>query len=206
MQIIQGCGGFLLSLIGPLLFWGQAVPATMVDPPRQEMQTVAPNVPVGPYLMNITGKTFADDMFLDVALIAKGQIVPDGTTVTFDAVPTKGGDADVVGSVPIHLEAITKTGHAKLVPPIAVAGDWNVTMTVAGPAGNGTAAVVKMGVDPHSPPASLIYRLSQLAIPVIVLVLLLGFFRLRHIDLERRPINRTQSHDGFAVGHGTAAR
>jgi len=201
MQIIQACGGFLLSLIVPLLFWGQAVPATIVDPPRQEMQTVAPNVPVGPYLMNITGKTFVNDVFLDVALTAKGQAVPDGTTVTFDAVPTKGGDATLVGAPP-HVTAVTKAGHAKLVPLIAAGGDWAVTITVAGPAGNGTAAVAKMGVDTHSPPASLAYRLSQLAIPIVTVILLLAFFRVRHIDLERRPINRTQTHEGLAAGQG----
>jgi len=206
MQIIQGCGGLLLSLIIPVLFWAQAMPTAVVDPPRQQMQTVAPNVRVGPYLMNVTGKTFVNDVFLDVALTAKGQAVADGTTVTFDAVPTKDGDADVAGSTPVHFTVATQAGHAKLVPPITVGGDWDVTLMVAGPAGNGTAAVVKMGVDTHSPPASLTYRLVSLAIPLATVILLLAFFRLRHVDLEQRPISRDQTREGLASGQGAGAR
>src|SRR5260221_7888532 len=97
MQIMQTCCGFLLSLIAPLLVWGQATPAPIVDPPRQQMQTVAPNVLVGSYLMNVTGKTFVNDTFLDVALSAKGTSVPDGTTVTFDAVPPKSDQGTTLG-------------------------------------------------------------------------------------------------------------
>lgn len=196
MQIMQTCCGFLLSLVTPLLVWGQAMPATIVAPPRQQMQTVAPNVPVGPYLMNVTGKTFVNDVFLDVALSAKGQTVPDGTTVTFDAAPLESGTGSVT---PIHLTAVTTAGHAQFVPPVDVGGDWGFTIMVAGPAGSGTTTTpLKMGVDPHSPPASLSYRLASLAIPVVSVVLLLAFFRLRRVELERRPIDRSQTKANFA--------
>lgn len=206
MQIMQTCCGFLLSLIVPALLWGQAMPAPIVEPPRQQMQTVAPNVRIGPYLMNVTGKTFVNDVFLDVALTANGQPVPDGTSVTLDAVPLKDDAPSLVGGTPAppsgtpaHLTAVTKAGHAKLVPPLDVEGDWSLTMMVTGPAGNGTTTTpLKMGVDPHSPPASLNYRLSQLAIPIVTVVLLLAFFRLRRIELERRPSDR--AHTGAQLG------
>jgi len=206
MQIMQWCCGFLLGLIAPALLWGQAIPATISDPPRQEMQTVAPNVLVGPYLMNVTGKTFVNDTFLDVALTDKGQPVPDGTVVTFDAAPPKSGKINPLGSAvvppsgtPIHLTAVTTAGHTKLVPPIDVEGNWGFTIMVAGAAGSGTTTTpLQMGVDPHSPPASLSYQLVQIAIPIVSVVLLLAFFRLRHIELERRPISQAQTQANFA--------
>ncbi len=207
MPIMQWCGSFLLNLIVPVLFWVQApsvtpaTPAALVDPPRQEMQTVAPNVPVGPYLMFITGKTFVNDMFLDVALSANGKPVPDGTTVTFDAAPPTSGKINPSGGAvvlpsgtPIHLTAATTAGHARFAPPMDIEGDWGFTMLVEGAAGSGTTATpLKIGVDPHSPPASLSYRLSQIAIPVVSVLLLLVFFRLRHIELERRPADQPQT-------------
>src|SRR5712691_9289499 len=131
---------FLLSLIIPSVFWAQptsvapgvlfaqSASAPIVDPPRQQMQTVAPNLIVGPYLMNVTGKTFVSDVFLDVALTDNGQSAPDGTTVTFDALPVTSGDSVPTGASPVHLTAVTAAGHAKLVPDIAAAGDWLITL------------------------------------------------------------------------------
>ena len=52
--------GFLVALVAPAFFWGQAMQASatpIVDPPRQQMQSVIPNLVVGPYLLNVTGKT-----------------------------------------------------------------------------------------------------------------------------------------------------
>jgi hypothetical protein len=196
MQIMQACCGVVFALIAPALVWAQATPATVVEPPRQQMQTVAPNVPVGPYLVNVTGKTFVNDAFLDIALSEQGRTVPDGTNVTFDAALLESGKIAPPSGTPVHLTATTMAGHAKLAPPVDVEGDWGFTITVAGPAGSGTSSTpLKMGIDPHSPPASLGYRLSQIAIPVVSVVLLLAFFRLRRIELERRPSDRSETID-----------
>jgi hypothetical protein len=151
------------------------------------MQSVVPNLPVGPYLVNITGTTFVNDVFLDVAVTANGKPVPDGTTVTFDAAPPKTGDSTPVAATPIHLTAVTEAGHATLVPEIAGEGKWDVTLVVAGAAGSATTTALSVGIKPHSPQASLSYRLLQIAIPIMTVVLLLAFFRLRHIELERWP-------------------
>jgi hypothetical protein len=193
MQIVQTCCRFLLSLVAPAVFYAQPISAPIVDPPRQEMQTVVPNLLVGPYLMNVTGKTFVSDVFLDVALTDNGQPVPDGTSVTFDAVPTTTGDSAPNGASPVHLTAVTAGGHAKFVPDIAVAGDWLITLSVTGPAGGGISPPQKVGIDPHRPQVSLAYRLSQIAIPIVTVIALLAFFRLRHIDLERWPTGRIQA-------------
>lgn len=210
MHIMHACGSFLFSLIVPALLWMQApiaasaTPATISEPPRQQMQTVAPNVPIGPYFMFITGKTFVDDVFFDIALSAGGHPVPDGTTVTLDAAPPldkqtarADGTPQSTGGTPVHLTATTLAGHAKFAPALDTEGDWRLTVLVEGPAGKGTTMPLQVGVDPHSPPASLFYRLSQLAIPIVSLFVLLIFFRLRHITLERRPTDRTQTSSAY---------
>jgi hypothetical protein len=193
MQLMQTCGVLLLGLLAPAVFWAQPVSTPIVDPPRQEMQTVVPNLLVGPYLINVTGKTFVRDVFLDVAVTDNGQPVPDGTTVTFDALPTTTGNSKPDGGSPVHLTAVTAAGHAKFVPDIAAAGDWLITLSVTGPAGDGVSPPQKVGINPHRPQVSLTYRLSQIAIPIVTVIALLAFFRLRHIDLERWPIGRMQA-------------
>src|ERR1700716_1480916 len=105
--------GLLLSLLAPAVFWAQPMSTPIVDPPRQEMQTVAPNLPVGPYLIDVTGKTFVSDVFLDVAVTENGKPAADGTTVTFDALPATSGDSTPSAANPIHLSAVTTAGHAK---------------------------------------------------------------------------------------------
>src|SRR6266849_3342019 len=107
MHIMQTCGVRLLGLVAPAVFFAQPMSAPIVDPPRQEMQTVAPNLIVGPYLMNVTGKTFVRDVFLDVALTDNGKSAPDGTTVTFEALPVTSGDSVPTGANPVHLTAVT---------------------------------------------------------------------------------------------------
>jgi hypothetical protein len=91
---------------------------------------------------------------------------------------------------PIHLTAVTSAGHAKLVPNITAAGDWLITLGVTGPAGDDASPAQKVGVDPRRPQVSDWYRVSQIAIPIVTVIVLLGFFRLRHIELERWPIAR----------------
>jgi hypothetical protein len=190
MQILSS---LLLALAAPAFFWGQvlsAAPAPIVDPPRQEMQSVIPNLLVGPYLLNVTGKTFASDVFLDVQVTDNGRAIPDGTTVTLAAVPTTVGDSAPDGGVPVDLTAVTTAGHAKFVPALAASGDWLITLGVTGPAGDGTTPPQKVGIDPHRPADTPAYSLSQVAIPIVTVVLLVGFFRLRRIELELRPAGR----------------
>jgi hypothetical protein len=185
--------GLLLALVAPTLFWAQATPASatpIVDPPRQEMQMVIPNLLVGPYLLNVTGKTFVSDVFLDVAMTDNGHPVRDGATVTFAAIPTTTGDSAPDGGSPVDLTAVTTGGHAKFVPDLAVAGDWLITLSVTGPAGDSVTPPQRVGIDPHRPQVSQAYRLSQIAIPIVALAVLLAFFRLRHIELEQQPIDR----------------
>jgi hypothetical protein len=102
------------------------------------------------------------------------------------------------GSLPsvyrvFHLTAVTAAGHATFVPDITTAGDWDFTLSVTGPAGPAISPPQKLGIDPHRPQVSLTYRLSQIAIPFVTVIVLLGFFRLRHIDLERWPIRGMQA-------------
>jgi hypothetical protein len=73
-------------------------------------------------------------------------------------------------------------------------GDWLVTLSVTGPAGAGDTAPQKVGIDPRRPPDSPAYALSQMAIPIVVVILLLAFFRLRHVALERWPAGRDQAN------------
>ena len=194
MQILQAGFGLVLSLFSPALFWAQAMPAPIVDPPRQQMQTVAPNVLVGPYLVNVTGKTFVSDVFLDIAITDNGQAVADGTTVTFDAVPTRSGDSVPDGGGPVHLTTVTNAGHAKLAPDLASAGDWLITLSVTGRAGDATSAPLKVGIDPHRPPDTLPYIISMIALPIVSVIILVAFFRLRHVELERWP---TRQREGY---------
>src|SRR6266436_415786 len=119
----------------PAVVLAQSTVTPIVDPPRQEMQTVEPNLLVGPYLLNVTGKTFAGDVFLDVAVTDNGSPVADGTTVTFSAVPTVTGGSAPDGVSPVDLTTMTSAGHAKLVPAITADGDWLVTFGVSGATG-----------------------------------------------------------------------
>src|SRR5438445_10641666 len=111
MQIVQTCCAVVVGFVGPLLVAAQVVPVAptpIVDPPRQEMQTVVPNLLEGPYLVNVTGKTFVSDVFLDVAVAdTNGQPAANGTTVTFDAVPETTGDSIPDSTQAIHLTALT---------------------------------------------------------------------------------------------------
>ena len=201
VQIMQIFYGSFLALVAPALFWAQAMSASatpIVDPPRQEMQSVIPNLVVGPYLLNVTGKTFASDVFLDVQVTDNGHAIPDGTTVTFAATPTTAGDSAPDGGIPVDLTAVTTAGHAKFVPDLAAAGDWLITLGVTGPAGDGVTTPQRVGIDPHRPQVSQAYRLSQIAIPIITVAVLLVFFRLRHIDLEQQPIDRLHAREDGA--------
>jgi hypothetical protein len=198
MQILFS---FLPSFVTPLLFWSQvmpAAPAPMVDPPRQEMQSVIPNLVVGPYLLNVTGKTFQSDVFLDVQVTDNGHSVPDGTTVTFAAAPTTTGDSAPDGGTPVDLTAVTTGGHAKFVPDLAASEDWLIMLSVTGPAGDGVTTPQKVGIDPHRPQDSQAYGISLVAIPIVTVLLLLGLFRLRGIDLEQRPVGRIHARENGA--------
>ena len=162
MQIMQIFYGFLLALVAPSSLWAQAMsasPTPIVDPPRQEMQMVIPNLVVGPFLLNVTGKTFVSDVFLDVQVTDNGRAIPDGTTVTFAAIPTTNGDSAPDGGSPVDLTAVTAAGHAKFVPDLAVAGDWLITLGVTGPAGDVVTTPQRVGIDPHRPQVSQAYRL-----------------------------------------------
>src|SRR5438270_13777706 len=152
MQIMRMCCGIFLALAAPVVVFAQPMSTPIVDPPRQQMQTVVPNLLVGPYLLNVTGKTFADDVFLDVAVTDNGSPVPDGTTVTFSAVPAVTGGSAPDGGSPVDLTTTTSAGHAKVVPPITADGDWLVTFGVSGAAGVVSSSPQKIGVDPHRPP------------------------------------------------------
>jgi hypothetical protein len=165
----------------------QATPAPIVDPPRQQMQTIVPNLPVGPYLLNVTGKTFVSDVFLDVAVADNGRPVLDGTTVMLNAAPITTGDSIPESASPIDIVALTTAGHAKFAPDLATNGDWLLTFSIDGPAGAAVTKAEKVGIDPHRPQVSTAYSLSQLAIPVVTVMILLAFFRLRHVPLERWP-------------------
>jgi hypothetical protein len=190
MQIMLMSFGFLLGLVARAVVWAQPMSAPIVDPPRQQMQTVVPNLLVGPYLVNVTGKTSVSDVFLDVAVTDSARSVPDGTTVTFAAAPMTTGDSIPDGASPIHLTAVTTAGHAKFVPDITAAGDWLITLGVTGAAGDGVTPPQNVGIDPHRPQVSQAYIPSQIAIPIVAVVVLLAFFRLRHVELERWPTGR----------------
>src|SRR5260370_35580780 len=127
MHIMQTCGVSLLGLVAPAVFFAQPMTTPIVDPPRQEMQTVAPNLLVGPYLMNVTGKTFVSDVFLDVAVTHNGQPGPDGKRGTFDTLPMTTGDSTPDGGTPVHLTGGTPPGHAKFVAAIAPPAGWTHT-------------------------------------------------------------------------------
>ena len=193
MQIMHMCCGLLMGVLAPVMYWAQPIAAPIVDPPRQQMQTVVPNLRVGAYLLNVTGKTFASDVFLDVAVTDEGQPVPDGTTVTFAAAPMTAGDSIPDGGSPVDLTAVTAAGHAKFAPDLTANGDWLVTLGVTGRAGDGITPAQKVGIEPHRPADSPASSLSQMAIPVVTVILLLAFFRLRHIELERWPIGRAHA-------------
>jgi hypothetical protein len=191
-QLFHGLLG-LLAFVAPTLFWAQTMPVSatpIVDPPRQEMQSVIPNLVVGPYLLNVTGKTFVSDVFLDVQVTDNGRAIPDGTTVTLAAAPTTTGDSAPDGGTPVDLTAVTTAGHAKFVPDLAAGGDWLITLGVTGTAGDAVTPPQKVGIDPRRPQDSPAYSLSQIALPILTVVFLLAFFRLRRIDLEQQPLNR----------------
>jgi hypothetical protein len=154
------------------------------------MQSVIPNLVVGEYLLNVTGKTFVSDVFLDVEVTDNGHPIADGTTVTLAAVPTTTGDSAPDGGLPVALMAVTAGGHAKFQPDLAAAGDWLITLGVTGAVGDAVTTAQKVGIDPRRPPDTQAYSLSQIALPIVTLVLLLGLFRLRHVDLEQPPIDR----------------
>ena len=192
MTIIQVCYAILLALLAPAVAWAQPAATPIVDPPRQQMQTVIPNLLVGPYLLNVTGKTFAGDVFLDVAVTDNGQPVPDGTSISLAAEPTTTGDSIPDGGSPVDMTAVTAAGHARFVPDIPSDGDWMITLSVTGAGGDGITPPQKVGIDPHRPADTLAYSLSQIAIPILTVALLLAFFQLRHIELERWPSGRAR--------------
>src|SRR5438132_10842329 len=134
MQIMRMCCGIFLALAAPVVVFAQPMSTPIVDPPRQQMQSVVPNLLVGPYLLNVTGKTFAGDVFLDVAVTDGGTAVADGTTVTFSAVPMSSGDSQPDGGNSVDLTATTIAGHAKFVPTMTAPGDWLLTLGVTGAA------------------------------------------------------------------------
>jgi hypothetical protein len=107
-----------------------------------------------------------------------------------NAVPMTTGDSIPEGASPLDLTAVTTAGHAKFVPDMTAHGDWLLTFGVTGAAGGGTTPPQKVGIDPHRPQVSTAYTLSQIAIPVVAVVLLVAFFRLRHVEFERWPAGR----------------
>ena len=190
MRIAQTGFGMFLGLMLPAVALAQPTATPIANPPRQQMQTVVPNLLVGPYLLNVTGKTFAGDVFLDVAVTDNGSPVADGTTVTFSAVPTVTGGSAPDGGSPVDLTTMTSAGHAKLVPPIIADGDWVVTFGVSGAAGVVSSSPQTIGVDPHRPPDTFAFAVTSVATPIITLILLLAAFQLRHIALEQWPPGR----------------
>ena len=205
MQFVQLSFTLLFGLVAPGLFSAQPMSAPIVNPPRQQMQTVIPNLLVGPYLLNVTGKTFAGDVFLDVAVTVKGQPVPDGTSITLAADPTTTGDSIPAGGSPVDMTAATAAGHARFIPDIPSDGDWMITLSVAGAGGDDITPAQKVGIDPHRPADTLVYALSMIAIPIVTVTLLVVFFSLRHIELERWPADpkgrpRQSGHSSSTVG------
>src|SRR6266852_6327496 len=103
-----------LGLMLPAVVLAQSTVTPIVDPPRQQMQTVVPNLLVGPYLLNVTGKTFASDVFLDVAVTQNGRPVADGTTVRFAAAPITAGDSIPDGGSPGDLTGSHHLGSCQI--------------------------------------------------------------------------------------------
>ena len=190
MRIAHAGFGMLLGLMLPAVALAQSTVTPIVDPPRQQMQTVVPNLLVGPYLLNVTGKTFAGDVFLDVAVTDNGSLVADGTTVTFSAVPTVTGGSAPDGGSPVDLTTLTSAGHARVVPPITADRDWLVTFGVSDARGVVSSSPQTIGVDPHRPPDTFAFAMISLAAPIITVILSLAAFQLRHIALEQWPPGR----------------
>jgi hypothetical protein len=72
-------------------------------------------------------------------------------------------------------------------------GDWMITLGVTGAAGPVTATPLKLSIDPHRPPDSPTYALSSLALPIVTVIVLLAFLRLRHVELEQWPTGRERA-------------
>jgi hypothetical protein len=68
-----------------------------------------------------------------------------------------------------------------------------ITLGITGPDGNDVTRPQKVGIDPDRPQVSAAYRLSQISIPIVTVVALLAFFRLRHVELERRHAGRAHA-------------
>ncbi len=68
-----------------------------------------------------------------------------------------------------------------------------MSWSVAGPAGDRTATPQRMGIDPHRPQVSTALRLSQIALPLLTVVLLVALSRLRHLELEQWPVGPGQT-------------
>ena len=68
-----------------------------------------------------------------------------------------------------------------------------ITLGVKGAAGDGITTPQKVGIDPHRPQVSTAYRLSQIAIPIVTVAMLLALFQLRHIELVRWPIGHASA-------------
>src|SRR5260370_13477278 len=133
MHIIKLCCAIFMGLAVPAVVFAQPTSTPIVGPPRQQMQSVVPNLPVGPYLLNVTGKTFAGDAFLDVAVTDNGTPVADCTPVILSAVPTTSGDSQPDAGSPPDLTSTTSPGHAKFVPTIPPPGVWTLTLGPTAP-------------------------------------------------------------------------
>jgi hypothetical protein len=202
MQFVQMTGALLVGLAvhAPVAAQPGSY-SVIVDPPRQEIQTISPNLLVGSYLVNVMGTTYAYDVFVDAEVSDHGQPIADGSTVTFDAVPATSRDADAASGRLVHLVASTSGGHAKFLSQALDNGDWLMTWSVVGPAGAGSSSPQKVGIDPRHPSESMTSKVATAASPLVVVILLLAFFSARHVALVQRPSVRAPAQPKV-VGNG----
>lgn len=148
----------------------------------------------GPYLLTVQGERFIDKAYVEIDIFYGTQQVSPETVVTVRAEPQR------VSDVGAHNAEETAQGKGRaatftaeyrdgkfVVAPLSLdaTGLWLLTVSVDGEQGEGATAF-QVRVYPRKPDAPIMFNLTNIGVPVVTLIALLGFVRWRRIPLMQK--------------------
>lgn len=143
----------------------------------------------GPYIVTINGERFVDRAYFEIEATADSEPISADAQVTIHMVPQHNAESRMVSAeiieTPRTYEAVYRDSDGLYVvemSDIENPGSWMVDISITDAAGTGTTTFTSR-IYPRKPDASVWFNIANIAVPITVLLVMLGVYRWRGIRL-----------------------